>query len=102
MAQGHYVDIADAVQTKVELEGPIIEDPNFGIEVVSIGIEFPSDMAFLDINDILVLEKNEGTVRRIVNGQMLDKPLLGVNVSNSSERGLLGIAVAKKNGRRKE
>jgi glucose/arabinose dehydrogenase len=95
-AQGHYVDIANAVQTEVGREGPIIEDPNFGIEVVSTGVEFPSDMAFLDINDILVLEKNEGTVRRIVNGQMLDKPLLEVNVSNSSERGLLGIAVAKR------
>ena len=32
---------------------------------------------------------------RIINGQMLDKPLLEVSVSNSSERGLLGIAVAK-------
>jgi aldose sugar dehydrogenase len=95
-AQGHYADIADAHLTKVELEGPIIEDPDFGIEVVATEIEFPSDMAFLDINDILVLEKNEGTVRRIVNGQMLDKPLLEVNVSNSSERGLLGIAVAKR------
>jgi aldose sugar dehydrogenase len=94
--QDYYVDITDALQTKVELEVPIMEDPNFGIEVVTTGIEFPSDMAFLDTNDILVLEKNEGTVRRIVNGQMLDKPLLEVNVSNSSERGLLGIAVAKR------
>jgi hypothetical protein len=29
---------------------------------------------------------------RIINGQTLDKPLLKVSVSNSSERGLLGIA----------
>jgi hypothetical protein len=34
-----------------------MEDPNFGIELITTRIEFPSDMAFLDIDDILVLEK---------------------------------------------
>jgi glucose/arabinose dehydrogenase len=92
------VEIADALQTKLETKGPTMENPNLGIEVVTTGIEFPSDMAFLDTNDILVLEKNSGNVLRIINGQILDSPLLEVNVSNSSERGLLGIAVAKDNG----
>ena len=40
------------------------------------GLESPSSMAFLAPNDILVLEKNNGTVRRIVNGQLLEKPSL--------------------------
>jgi len=52
-------------------------------------------MAFLGPNDILVLEKNNGTVKRIVNGTMLPEPLLKVNVSTISERGMLGIAVDK-------
>jgi aldose sugar dehydrogenase len=52
-------------------------------------------MAFLAPDDILVLEKNNGTVHRIVNGNMLPKPLLDVNVATLSERGLLGIAIAK-------
>jgi aldose sugar dehydrogenase len=34
------------------------------------GLKFPTSMAFLDTNDILVLEKNEGKVKRIVNGIM--------------------------------
>jgi glucose/arabinose dehydrogenase len=56
-------------------------------------------MAFLGPNDILVLEKDEGTVQRIVNGTMLQQPLLQVPVATESERGMLGIAVAKhKNG----
>ena len=50
-------------------------------------------MAFLGPNDILVLEKNKGTVQRIVNGEMLPEPLLDVNVSKQSERGMLGIEV---------
>jgi hypothetical protein len=37
----------------------------------------------------LVLEKNEGTVKRIMNGQILPEPLLDVNVSTEYERGML-------------
>ena len=40
-----------------------------------------------------MLEKNNGTVNRIVNGQMIDKSLLQVNTDNTGERGLLGSAV---------
>ena len=52
-------------------------------------------MDFLGSNDILVLEKNDGTVRRIVNGTMLPEPVLDVEVANLVERGMLGIAVAR-------
>src|SRR5215831_191767 len=52
-------------------------------------------MAFLGPNDILVLEKDQGTVQRIVNGHMLPQPVLHVNVATEGERGMLGIAIAK-------
>src|ERR671921_2960297 len=74
---------------------PIVNDPNLKIEIVFKGIEFPTSMTFLDQDDILVLEKNNGVVRRIVNGMSLSEPLLDVNVANANERGMLGIAVAK-------
>jgi glucose/arabinose dehydrogenase len=74
---------------------PIINDPNLKAELVFKGLNMPSSMAFLGPNDILVLEKNDGTVRRIVNGTMLPSPLLHVNVDNKVERGMLGIAVTK-------
>ena len=76
-----------------ETELPTIHDKNIGIQVVYKGLKFPTKMAFLGPNDILVLEKNEGTIQRIVNGVMLSKPLLDINVSNSSERGILGVAI---------
>ena len=50
-----------------------------------------STMTFLG-EDLLILDKNNGTVYRIKNGTMLDTPLLDVNVANKRERGLLGIA----------
>jgi aldose sugar dehydrogenase len=86
-----------AARAKMSPEGPIINDPNLVAQVVFKGLKFPTSMTFLGPNDILVLEKNEGTVQRIVDGKMLAEPLLHVNVSSADERGLLGIAVAKNN-----
>jgi aldose sugar dehydrogenase len=74
---------------------PTVNDPNLKVEKVFTGLRFPTKMAFLGPNDILVLEKDNGTVQRIVNGKMLPEPVLDVNVANKFERGLLGIAVAK-------
>ena len=73
----------------------MLEDNGYMLEPVFHGIKFPTSMAFLGPDDILVLEKNDGTVRRIVNGVMLPEPVLDVNVANANERGMLGIAVAK-------
>ena len=52
-------------------------------------------MAFLDSGDALVLEKQNGTVRKIVNGSLLPEPLLDVSVATFDTRGMLGIAIAK-------
>ncbi|MDP9288372.1 MAG: PQQ-dependent sugar dehydrogenase [Thermoproteota archaeon] len=76
--------------------GPVIENgTNLKVETVFDGLKFPIAMAFLNQNDILVLAKNNGTVQRIVNGNILPAPILHVNVDNNGERGMLGIAVAK-------
>jgi glucose/arabinose dehydrogenase len=73
----------------------VLKDPNLKVELVAQGLRSPTSMAFLGPNDILVLEKESGTVQRIVNGKMLPQPLLQVPVSTASERGMLGIAIAK-------
>jgi aldose sugar dehydrogenase len=73
----------------------ILNDPDLKAERIVQGLDFPTSMAFLGLNDILVLEKDKGTVQRIVNGQILEKPLLDVNVSGFGEGGLVGIAVKK-------
>jgi glucose/arabinose dehydrogenase len=55
-------------------------------------------MAFLGPNDILVLEKDKGTVSRITDGHIQKEPLLHVDVGKQVEWGMLGIAVEKQNG----
>ncbi len=72
---------------------PVIADPNLKVETVFKGDKFPSSMAFLGPNDILLLQKNNGTVERIVNGTLHSKPLLHVNVATEQERGMLGVPV---------
>jgi aldose sugar dehydrogenase len=81
---------------------PEIVDPNLKLELIfqkeinrKGGTLSPvSSMAFLDLNDILLLNKNDGTVHRIINGVLMEEPLLDVNVANKRERGMLGIATS--------
>jgi aldose sugar dehydrogenase len=68
---------------------------DIAFEQVFEGVDFPTSMAFLDPNDILILEKNKGTVKRIINGSMIQEPLVDVNVATRGERGMLGIAIVK-------
>src|ERR671921_895479 len=70
---------------------PQIYDPNLHAEVVVEGLELPTTMAFLGPNDMLVLEKEKGTVQRIIDGKILPQPLLDVNVAGSIERCMCGI-----------
>ena len=86
-----YVKASDSDNTL-----PHINDPNFKAELVVKGLKHPTSMAFLGPDDILVLEKDSGKIKRIVNGVMLKEPILDVNVDNKNERGMLGIAVAPK------
>lgn len=73
--------------------GPGIVDPGLKAEVVWAGKGFFTNMDFLSYDDILVLEKNNGTVIRIVNGTAATEPLIDLNVATKSERGLVGLAI---------
>jgi aldose sugar dehydrogenase len=76
-------------------DGPTIRDSNLKVELVARGFDFPTSMTFLGPDDILVSEKNQGTVSRVLGSRILKEPLLDVNVATEAERGMLGIAVAK-------
>jgi glucose/arabinose dehydrogenase len=83
-------------ETEFEEEGkPKLFDSNLKIATIAEGLSTPTTMAFVGPGDILVLEKDTGMVKRIVNGNVLAKPVLDVNVANSIERCLCGIAVSK-------
>jgi aldose sugar dehydrogenase len=72
--------------------GPTVVDRNLGVRTAVGGLVTPSTIAFLGPNDFLVLEKNTGRVKRVVNG-VVQGVVLDLSVNFASERGLLGIAL---------
>ena len=71
---------------------PQLVDPNLRVQAVVTNLAQPTSMAFLRHNDLFVLEKASGQVKRFVNGS-LDSTVLDLAVNSASERGLLGIAL---------
>ena len=71
---------------------PSVEDPNLAVRTVVSGLTTPATMAFIGRNDMLVLEKNTGKVKRVING-VVQSVVLDLAVNTFSERGLLGIAL---------
>jgi len=63
--------------------------------LVTSGLVTPTSIAFLGPNDFLVIEKNTGQVKRVVNGAV-QSTVLDLDVNFGSERGLLGIALHPK------
>jgi aldose sugar dehydrogenase len=90
--------IALSLILSLHISSPALAQPSIGVpsltaELVLDGLSSPTSIAFLDENNILLLEK-EGSVRLISNGQLQPEPVLqleGVEINN--ERGLLGIEV---------
>jgi glucose/arabinose dehydrogenase len=72
---------------------PSISDTKLNVRPVVENLSAPTDMIFLDKNNILVLEQ-EGNVRLVTNGTLQDRPVFQVPVNTTGERGLLGIAIS--------
>ena len=71
---------------------PTMVDERLGVRPVVGGLTLPTAVAFLGPNDLLVLEKNSGMVKRVVDGAV-QGVALDLAVNNASERGLLGVAL---------
>jgi glucose/arabinose dehydrogenase/protein-disulfide isomerase len=83
----------DTFQVLPDPNPPRISDASLKAEKVISGLELPTSMAFLDHDDIVILEKN-GKVRLVSNGVLQPNPIFNTVVRNESERGLLGVSIA--------
>ncbi|HEY8140361.1 MAG TPA: PQQ-dependent sugar dehydrogenase [Nitrososphaera sp.] len=77
---------------------PVIRDATLRVEKVIEGLSAPTSMTFLDRDDLMIVQKDNGRVRHVSNGALQPASLLEVSVRNNSERGLLGLAVADRTG----
>ncbi len=90
-------DFAVAQEVGTTGTRPSVNDVSLIVEQVAGGLISPTTMAFLDEDTILVLEKDNGRVRMIEDGELQPEPLLDVAVANDGERGMLGTAVSREN-----
>lgn len=80
---------------------PVLTDPNLEAVNAVTSRESTSDsmtnvvaMAFIASNDILAIQRTDGKVRRILNGQLKSAPVLDLPVANQLEQGALSIRVS--------
>jgi len=73
--------------------GPMLHDDTLSVDLVVEGLDSPTSMHFLDDGTVLVLEKNKGQVRVVLDGKLLEEPAVQVDVATGPEQGLLGIAI---------
>jgi glucose/arabinose dehydrogenase len=74
----------------------LLRDPGLMAELIVENLDYPTAMGLLGPNDILVLEKETGVVRRVIDGNMQNESLLDLNLSGKGESGLVGIAIDKR------
>ena len=83
----------DTFQVLPDPTPPTILDGSLRVEKVIEGLESPTSMAFLDHDDIIILQKDNGRVRLVQSGILQPNPIFSTAVRNESERGLLGVAI---------
>ena len=83
----------DGIYLRSSSDSPFLNDLNLDVDVINDELPSPVSMTFLGKDDYLVLQRENGTVERIVNGTKLERPLLDLNVSSTA--GALGIAAYK-------
>jgi len=81
-----------ADRVSAQTTGPEMLHPRLAVKPVVSGLTTPTAMAFLEPADFLVLEKNTGQVKHVVDG-VIQGTVLDLAVNFGSERGLLGIAL---------
>jgi aldose sugar dehydrogenase len=84
--------VGGASYSQLQSNGPSLVDGNLEVRAVVEGFVTPVSLAFIGAGDVLVLEKNTGQVKRVVDG-VVQGVVLDLAVNFASERGLLGIAL---------
>ncbi|OAI06383.1 hypothetical protein A1353_09155 [Methylomonas methanica] len=93
--------LATAISIAATLAGPVkadsipatVLDPNLQVGVAVSGLSQPIGVVFLAANDMLVLEKASGQIKRVINGSVQATPVLDLAVNSNSERGLLSMVL---------
>lgn len=70
---------------------PRLNDASLRVEKVVEGLSRPTSMVFVG-DDMIITQKNDGSVRLVIDGSLQRQAALTFDVETASERGLLGVA----------
>ena len=87
-------DYSDKFRVLPDPDPPLISASGLKVEKVIEGLALPTSMAFLGQNKVVVLEKDNGKVRLVLDGVLQSDSIFETVVVNNNERGLLGVAIA--------
>ena len=85
--------IVTAIAVSAAAGGQTLNDPALRVDTIAGGLSEPTGMVFIGSNDLLVIQKADGRVRRVIGGVVQGGQVLDLAVDSFSERGLLGIAL---------
>jgi glucose/arabinose dehydrogenase len=86
--------IAGPLPARADSTPTVMLDPNLTVTpVIAAGLTQPIGIVFLGEDDLLVLEKSSGRVKRVINGVVQPDPVLDLPVNSNSERGLLSLVL---------
>ena len=74
-----------------KLSPPTLTDPKLEIKLFQTGLDYPTQMTFIDKETILVAQKYSGKVAVIKNFELQKYDALDLNVESGQERGLVGL-----------
>jgi aldose sugar dehydrogenase len=77
--------------------GPVLNNSNLQVELVTEGLDFPTSMAFIGNDDDMIILEKSGEVIFFSSENKNKIPLGYFTVNEQSERGLLGVAVLTSN-----
>lgn len=86
------VALAGLVAGTAASRAATLEDPRLVIDLYVAGLVLPTGFEFIGPDDMLVIQKENGQVRRVIGGVLQGGNVLDLPVNFASERGLLGIA----------
>jgi glucose/arabinose dehydrogenase len=86
------VSLAPVGPAGAQDNGPTVVDPNLSVRTALSGLTTPIGVAFLNENEMFVIEKDTGQVLHVVDEQV-SGVVLDLAVNFASERGLLGITL---------
>jgi len=92
-------EVFGQVESEKKKFPPTLIDPNFKIQVIHKGLDYPTKMTFVDNDTILIAQKANGQVAVIKNFNLTSELALDLNIESGWERGFTSLSSVNHQGK---